>query len=362
MTTKSRLPILIFTWGGLISSRPCRNNDIAEHLCDYFDVIYLSSSTEVIREYRFKILNTRVFLALSRRGLYKLSAFIIYIAIRVLSWPTVRPIYVLNMGDNAAYIRHIRCNGYHFDLIDPCLSNLQDEQNSYELYVTNQVAISTSTSATSHNLLRRLCDAGASPVLVNNATAYTDNSDQLEQRPDCWDDSFKDVITYVGGLNIRVNYDFLELLSRSVPNSIIILTSTPTSAVSSYIERLANLNNVVLTGYLSDPEILYILRRTNIGLIPFVSDCIGDSINPQKLYDYCAFGIPIISTRTAEMEHFSQYVHFVDECNEMQLASLVDELLSGQPEEIVKLKQKFAEESTWQNRAAQLRNVILGHD
>jgi hypothetical protein len=359
MTKVSKVPTLIFSWGGAVSNRPCRNNDIAEALCDYFNVYYLSPKAIVKRKYRFKVLNTRLYAFLCRRRLHRFAANLLLIIVRTITALTNEPIYVLNMGDDALYLRHLRCMKYHFDLIDPCLSSQKTDQEMYQRFITNQVAVSTSTSATAIELWRKLYDHGAKPVLIPNATSYIESSDQVEERPSFWAETYKNVISYVGGLNIRVDFELIELIATSVPDSLIILTSKPTDEVSYQVNRLSKLNNVTVTGYLSDSEILFILRRTNIGLIPFVADHIGNAINPQKLYDYCAFGFPIISTRTIEMERFSEYVHFVDKTNISELASIVGALLQGEDVQIVERKLQLAIESTWKVRAIQIRDAML---
>jgi hypothetical protein len=361
MHMSNRPPILLFSWGFPISDRPCRNNDIAEELCDYFDVFYLSHTIKKVRKYRFTIINTRLFLFLNRRGLHKLAAFMLFMFVRLLSLSSKQPLYILNMGDDSIYLRHLPYVKYHFDLIDPCISTQEVDQANYDRFISDQVAISTSTSATAFELWRKLCDSGANPILIPNATFYLDGSEQVEQRPDFWDDSYKNVITYVGQLNIRVDFQMIELVSNSAINSVVILTSKPTSEVSSAVDRLTRLDNVILAGHLSDPEILYILRRTSIGLIPFVVDGIGNCINPQKLYDYCAFGFPIISTRTVEMERFSQFVHFVDDHNSMTLGCLIDDLLHGEEPHMVRIKRQLATESTWKARAVQFRDALLNN-
>jgi hypothetical protein len=73
------------------------------------------------------------------------------------------------------------------------------------------------------------------------------------------------------------------------------------------------------------------LKYATVGLIPFHLNkyrLLINHINPLKIYEYLAAGIPVVSTTLPEIEHMSEFVRFCS-TKEIFLNSLRDVILKA---------------------------------
>ncbi len=75
---------------------------------------------------------------------------------------------------------------------------------------------------------------------------------------------------------------------------------------------LANLPNVYLLGRKPYAELPKFLANFDVGLIPFVRNQLTESVNPIKLREYLAAGVPVVSTDLPEVRRYSQFVKLTD--------------------------------------------------
>ncbi len=355
-------PVLIYTWGGDLNSRPCRNNIIPHLLADDFDVVYLTCTETQSHEYAFKSLNIRYVRALERRGLVTL-AIVLLTLLTVLKTGrfVMSDKYVLNLGDDSPLIPRLKSRKYMFDLGDPCLSRNTGALQRYDDYVKLQIQRADAISTTAKSLQLYVERLGGSATIVENGTDYEFGDAVNGVRPKMWPTEYALVFAYVGGLNSRVDFDFLIKLAKTHPNASLFCTSRPTSDVADYVSVLAEIPNVVLSGYISDAEITFVLANCTAGVIPFTMDVVGDCINPQKLYDYCAFGKPIIATKTAEMLRFAQYVIFPETANDEKIQSdIADGIKVAMLPCNVDRRIQFARESRWRHRSDMIHSLLIG--
>ncbi len=355
-------PILIYTWGGDLKDRPCRNNNIPHLLADYFDVVYLTGTTGKTREYAFKSLNVRYVRALERRRLLTFAVILLNLLIMLKTRRLVlKNRYVLNLGDDSPLILVLKSRRYVFDLGDPCLSRNAGSMQRYDNYIRTQIQRADIISTTAKSLQLYVERLGGSATIIENGTDYEVSDATKGIRPNLWPTASSQVFAYVGGLNSRVDFDFLIMLAKTHPDTTLFCTSRPTSDVADRVNDLEQIPNIILSGYISDDEVTFVLANCTAGVIPFTVDFIGDCINPQKLYDYCAFGKPIISTKTAEMLRFAEYVIFPETSNESRFQSDVSVGLKvGMLPNNVQRRILFANGSRWRHRADVIRALLLG--
>ena len=62
--------------------------------------------------------------------------------------------------------------------------------------------------------------------------------------------------------------------------------------------------NVNLLGPRSHPEINDIAARWHVGIIPFTVSVLSDAVDPIKIYEYFALGLPVVSFRMPQIEDY----------------------------------------------------------
>lgn len=105
---------------------------------------------------------------------------------------------------------------------------------------------------------------------------------------------------YVGAISYWFDHDLVSRLAVSFPELTIFLIGPFEDKASIY----ADTANVKLVGEVSPAEIPRYLHAADVGLIPFntekYSDLIAD-VNPLKLYEYMAAGLPVVATEWREL-------------------------------------------------------------
>jgi glycosyltransferase involved in cell wall biosynthesis len=300
--------------------------------------------------------------AFERRGLVTLALALLELQIAIRSgFVSSYNRYILNLGDDSPLIPLLKSRRYVFDLGDPCLFRDPFKIQKYDEYVQIQIRRSDALATTSKTLQSYIERLGGFAAMVENGTDYVSTDITNSMRPDMWPAEYSKVFAYVGGLNSRVDFDFLVMLAKSHPNVALFCTSCPTHDVIERIGELEKFQNVIMSGYISDDEVTYVLANCTAGVVPFTMDFIGDCINPQKLYDYSAFGKPIIATKTSEMLRFKEYVIFPDTSSvEKCQRDVADGLKVSMKQHNVNRRVMFASRSRWRDRSELIRKLILG--
>ncbi|MBR9978420.1 MAG: glycosyltransferase [Bacteroidetes bacterium] len=121
---------------------------------------------------------------------------------------------------------------------------------------------------------------------------------------------------------------------------------------TSYKEACARRSNIRLHGYVSHERLPDHLQRFDIALIPFFSNEITRVVNPLKLYEYSAAGLPVVAIRSAELEQYASLLYLAD-----GRQGFIDGIRRASHEDTLVLRKNrraFAERNTWRHRVATL--------
>jgi hypothetical protein len=166
------------------------------------------------------------------------------------------------------------------------------------------------------------------------------------------------VIGYIGFLDPRwADRQLLLKVAEHFPECSIVIRSSMDRA---FAKRLSKFPNVTIVGFQSREELIRLLTTFSVGIIPFLNNSITDVINPLKLYEYCAAGIPVVATATPELEHYREIVS-LSYSHEEFLSNIKNAL--GEMDGAQKaMRKSFAAQNTWESRADQLLHIIAEHN
>ena len=118
-------------------------------------------------------------------------------------------------------------------------------------------------------------------------------------------------------------------------------------------------SNVALHGFIPHEQLPAWLERFDLAIIPFQNNGITRVVNPLKLYEYAAAGLPVVATRTDELRHFIPLVELAD--TPQGFVSAMERALGDDSEEAHATRRRFAEENTWTERVLRLLSCIDEH-
>lgn len=108
------------------------------------------------------------------------------------------------------------------------------------------------------------------------------------------------VLGYVGSLHSWLDVPLVAALARACPEARVVLVGPAHPETAAALARAANeapAKNLHWTGPRPYDEVPGIVRAFRVGLIPFRRTPLTEAVNPVKLYEYAAAGVPCVATR-----------------------------------------------------------------
>jgi teichuronic acid biosynthesis glycosyltransferase TuaH len=122
--------------------------------------------------------------------------------------------------------------------------------------------------------------------------------------------------------------------------------------------------NVVFTGPIPHAQLPSALTAFDVGLIPFQRSPQIDAVNPVKLYEYMAAGLPVLASGFEEVKRYRPLIETYDTVPQAVEAAV--RLVSGErTREGVEERRAFARSHRWRSKAIQfaaaVKSVSQGH-
>lgn len=171
------------------------------------------------------------------------------------------------------------------------------------------------------------------------------------------------VLGYLGTIHPdRVDVELVVQLARAFPDATIALVG-PNMLPSQEQARLESLSNVVMTEAVSYADVPAYLTAFDVALVPHVETPFTQSLNPIKLGEYLAAGLPIVSTRVAGfVELGDEHPDLVSAVSGSAafIASCRAALRAGHPEHLCRARRALARDMSWEGRVDSVTDIITG--
>jgi len=171
--------------------------------------------------------------------------------------------------------------------------------------------------------------------------------------PKEYEDIPKPIVVYAGALGELFAFDLLNEIASKMPAVSFVLIGPDDHA-----RKLAAGSNIHLLGRRDHSALPGYLQHADVGIIPFDMKNHGeliDAVNPLKLYEYFASGLPVVSSAWKELELIDSPAvlcrtaqDFIDGINFALSAKISSEQLIG-----------FAAGYDWRKRVDQLLLALL---
>ncbi len=171
--------------------------------------------------------------------------------------------------------------------------------------------------------------------------------------PDTLPTEFSDIpsprVIYVGSISNWFDVDLMAYTASKLPNISFIMIGKPMIDFT----KLQSLPNVYMLGIRNHDMLPQYFKNVDIGIIPWKRGQFTDYAHPNKLYEYMACGLPVVSTKWEELEYIKSPAYLAS--NYEEFAEKIRIALG------VKEKNKyieFAKANSWENRFEQLMKDI----
>jgi glycosyltransferase involved in cell wall biosynthesis len=160
----------------------------------------------------------------------------------------------------------------------------------------------------------------------------------------------KPIALYVGAIEYWFDYALIKKLALGLPHISFVLIGPAKE------NPFQNISNIHLLGPRPYSSIPSYLQHANVGLIPFDVQNYPDlihSVNPLKLYEYMASGLPVVATHWQELENIASPALLSRTPEEFQ-ANILQALENPNPT----MLQSYASRLDWSFRAKQLIDLL----
>lgn len=162
----------------------------------------------------------------------------------------------------------------------------------------------------------------------------------------------KPIIGFFGLIHEWIDLDLIEKIAVAHPEwSIVLIGKTSVN-----VDRLKTYENIHFLGQKPYHSLITYCKAFDVGLIPFRLNELTMNVNPIKLREYLAAGIPVVSTPLPEVERYEQFVeigHFPEE-----FISKIENLIKEDShEKRVERSGKMSDE-TWEKNVERIAALI----
>lgn len=154
---------------------------------------------------------------------------------------------------------------------------------------------------------------------------------------------------YVGAVKDWLDVDLIKFAAEELRTVHFVIIGP----IETDVKPLLKLSNVHFLGPRSYSSLPSYLHNADVGIIPFRKSELTDSINPIKLWEYMAAGLPVVSVGLEEIRSFDLPVYLTS--TEYEFTEAILEALSkGKNLDL----QKIAEENSWERRFKFVSDIL----
>jgi len=161
------------------------------------------------------------------------------------------------------------------------------------------------------------------------------------------------IIGYCGLLSWWMDIDVVVKCARAYPHATFLLLGEAKMDTA----KLTAEPNIVLLGHIPYGNLPRYMEYFDVGLIPRVINRLTVAMNPLKLLEYLAMGLPVVSSDLPEVRKFGDHVYLSS--NHEQFVAQLGVALQSDSAEKRRSRRAVAEKYSWQAVVDNMSRVIL---
>ena len=190
------------------------------------------------------------------------------------------------------------------------------------------------------------------PFLLPHGVDYDHFANATKSAPNLFPDIRRPVIGFFGAISPWLDFDLIVDLARN--NSSWSFVFVGPADVD--ITKLASIPNVHALGKVSYHQLPNYAANFDVALIPFLVNDLTISVNPLKLLEYLACGLPVVSTPLPEVKKYEDIVYLADSSE--KFAEAIELALAEDSPLLRQNRMQTARSRSWQAVSEILSNEI----
>ncbi|MGR6837213.1 glycosyltransferase [Syntrophomonas erecta] len=240
-----------------------------------------------------------------------------------------------------------------FDSVD----EPSDEFEAWRPYYHRAVSSADIVITTSEKLYAMARSINPATYLVPNGcdfNYFVQASNKAFPVPDDMQGLTGPIIGYVGVIASWLDFQLIEQLALGFPHCQIVMVG-PLYNVSD-VPRHPNIHYL---GFKAYEQLAAYTQMFDVGIIPFRSSSMVESVNPIKMWEYMASGMPIVTSDLPEANKYGDLVLYSQ--TYQQFMDNIKLALEHDDQEKRAARIALAQENSWLSRAKQIVNIIEVH-
>jgi glycosyltransferase involved in cell wall biosynthesis len=166
------------------------------------------------------------------------------------------------------------------------------------------------------------------------------------------------IIGFYGEINDWLDLKMLAQVAKTKPEWSFVLIGRVALEVEN-ISYLTNLSNVHYLGQKKFEELPAYCAAFDVALIPMKLNELTLSVNPLKLREYLAAGVPVVSAPLPEVLPYKDVVKFATDAD--GLIKAVEDILSHNRKQLAPILSQRVANETWDSKVEEISKIIQQH-
>lgn len=161
-------------------------------------------------------------------------------------------------------------------------------------------------------------------------------------------------VGYIGSLDHRFDLETVEYTVQQLPEYDFEFVG---DLMNKSIEpQLSKYANVTFKPPVKPDEVPALLRKCDVGLIPYTCTEYNKNVYPLKINEYLSVGVPVVLTSFAHLPEFEKIVRFTK--GKEDFCSAIKQEIEADTSEKIKHRIEFAKSNSWESRAELFGNIL----
>lgn len=263
-----------------------------------------------------------------------------------------RPVIYFSLPDHINIVKQYKPSLLVFDSID----EPSEEFASWRHHYRKALELADVVLASSEKLYRMAASVNKNTYLIPNACDY-DHFSQAVDNPLNLPEDMKGlrgpIIGFMGAIASWCDLELLDRLAVNFPDCNIVLVGPLYNVQREQVPAKANIHWLGIKTY---KELPAYLQAFDVGIVPFRLSSMIESVNPIKMWEYLAAGLPVVTTAFPEAQKHSDVVLYSE--NEEEFMNNINVALYDDKLEKQARRVELARQNSWSSRARQIISII----